>query len=136
MQKRNLTFWLQAIGFLLLAGALIVGWVTRVGAVFQYVTFDIGPDPDQIRDAFAVIEIWQGKFPKLGPPAYGLGLGGFSILPLYYYLFLPFTLLGGGPAVQAFGNGFFHFYQSHSFLSLYIRYLKIYRSASASFFAA
>jgi hypothetical protein len=109
MQKRNLTFWLQAIGFLLLAGALIVGLVTRVGAVFQYVTFDIGPDPDQIRDAFAVIEIWQGKFPKLGPPAYGLGLGGFSILPLYYYLFLPFTLLGGGPAVQAFGNGFFSF---------------------------
>jgi hypothetical protein len=75
MQKRNLTFWLRAIGFLLLAGALIVGLVTRVGAVFQYVTFDIGPDPDQIRDAFAVIEIWQGKFPKLGPPAYGLGLG-------------------------------------------------------------
>ena len=109
MQKRNLTFWFQTIGFFLLAGAIILGLVTRVAAVFQYVTFDIGPDPDQIRDAFAVMEIWQGKFPKLGPPAYGLGLGGFSILPLYYYLFLPFTLLGSGPAVQAFGNGFFAF---------------------------
>jgi hypothetical protein len=89
--------------------AILFGFVTRIIAVFQYVTFDIGPDPDQIRDAFVVMKIWEGQFPLLGPTAYGLGLGGHSLLPLYYYVFFPFTLLGGDPVFQAFPNALFSF---------------------------
>ncbi|MGC1308887.1 MAG: hypothetical protein WA885_16795 [Phormidesmis sp.] len=109
------------IGIVLILLALAFGFFTRVIAVFQYVTFDIGPDPDQIRDAFTVMEIWQGDFPTLGPKAYGAGLGGFHILPLYYYLFFPFTLIGRIPALQAFPNALF------SFLSIPLFILLIYR---------
>ncbi|MGB7248985.1 MAG: hypothetical protein WBC73_08605 [Phormidesmis sp.] len=107
------------MAFILLAMAL--GLITRIVAVFQYVTFDIGPDPDQIRDAFVVMGIWQGEWPTLGPVAYGAGLGGFHILPLYYYLLFPFTLFGKTPAAQAFPNAFF------SFLSIPIFIVLIYR---------
>ncbi|NES68800.1 MAG: hypothetical protein F6K24_28015 [Okeania sp. SIO2D1] len=61
--------------------AITIGFVTRIFAVFQYVTFDISPDPDQIRDAFTVIKIWQGEMPKLG---YSSTVGGYHILPIYY----------------------------------------------------
>ncbi len=109
------------IGITLMILALLFGFVTRIVSVLQYVTFDIGPDPDQIRDAFIVMKMWQGEFPKLGPPAYGLGLGGHHILPLYYYIFFPFTLLGGNPAFQALPNALF------SFLSIPLLILLVYK---------
>ena len=112
---------LRQMGVALMLLAVTLGLGTRVLAVFQYVTFDVGPDPDQIRDAFAVMKIWQGGFPTLGPKAYGDGLGGFSVLPLYYYLFFPFTLLGNAPAIQAFPNAFF------SCLSIPLFILLVYR---------
>jgi hypothetical protein len=119
------------IAFIILAIAF--GCFTRIFAVFQYVTFDIGPDPDQIRDAFTVMKIWQGDFPVLGPPAYGLGLVNFHILPLYYYLFLPFTLLGKSPALQAFPNALFSFLSIPLFIFLIHRLLEGVPSAKRLF---
>ncbi len=94
------------IGYILIVLAITIGFVTRIFAVFPYVTFDIGPDPDQIRDAFIVMKIWEGEMPTLGPSS---TVGGYHILPLYYYLFFPFTLLGANPAFQAFPNALFSF---------------------------
>jgi hypothetical protein len=97
------------LGLTLMIIALIFGFITRIVSVFQYITFDIGPDPDQIRDAFIVMKMWDGEFPLLGPVAYGLGLGGHHLLPLYYYVFFPFTILGGDPVFQALPNALFSF---------------------------
>jgi hypothetical protein len=122
-QTKNLR--LAGYGFLI--AALFIALVTRLIGVFQYITFDIGPDPDQIRDAFAVIKIWQGEFPTLGPKV--TTIGGHHILPLYYYLFFPFTLLGADPRFQALPNAFF------SFLSVpllsYLVYLYLENSPTA-----
>ena len=93
----------------LMSLAIAIGIATRLVAVFQYVTFDIGPDPDQIRDAFTVMDIWDGKLPVLGPKVFGGDLGGFHLPPLYYYLVFPFTVLGSGPAFHALPNALFSF---------------------------
>jgi len=97
---------MKLTGYFLIFLAVTLGFFTRIFAVFQYVTFDIGPDPDQIRDAFAVMNIWQGNFPTLGPST---TIGHHHILPLYYYLFFPFTLLGANPVFQALPNALFSF---------------------------
>jgi hypothetical protein len=115
---------LAPLGLGLIGVAIAIGIITRLVAVFQYVTFDIGPDPDQIRDAFAVMGIWSGDFPLIGPSAYGLGLGGFNILPLYYYLFFPFTLLGGAPVFQALPNALFSFLSIPLFIYLIYQLLE------------
>ncbi len=111
----------RQLGTALILLAIALGFITRILAVFQYVTFDIGPDPDQIRDAFVVMGFWQGDFPTLGPLAYGAGLGGFHILPLYYYLFFLFTIFSKTPVAQAFPNAFF------SFLSILLFIVLVYR---------
>lgn len=92
----------------LISAAVIFGFFTRIISVFEYVTFDIGPDPDQINCAYILMDMWQGKFPHLG----GAGAGGayhFSVPNLYAYLVFPFTVLGADPAFQALANGFFSF---------------------------
>jgi hypothetical protein len=109
------------LGYILITLAIIVGFLTRLVAVFQYVTFDIGPDPDQIRDAFTVMQIWQGILPTLGPPA---SVGGHHIFPLYYYLFWPFTLLGADPALQVLPNGLFSFLSIPLFMYLVYQLLE------------
>lgn len=109
---------LSQMGLVLIGLALALGLVTRIVAVFQYITFDIGPDPDQIRDAFIVMNMWQGEWPSLGPVAFGAGLGGFHIFPLYYYLCFPFTILGSSPAIQAFPNALFSFLSIPLFIYL------------------
>ena len=114
----------RQLGIALILLAIAIGFVTRILAVFQYVTFDIGPDPDQIRDAFVVMDFWKGNFPTLGPSAYGAGLGGFHVPPLYYYLFFPFTVFGKTPAAQAFPNAFFSFLSIPLFIVLIFRLLK------------
>lgn len=124
---------LKQLGIALIALAIAVGVITRLVAVFHYVTFDIGPDPDQIRDAFVVMNMWQGDLPTLGPKAYGAGLGGFHILPLYYYLFFPFTLLGQTPAIQAFPNALFSFLSIPLFIFLIYRLLENVRSSKRLF---
>ena len=98
---------IQLTGYILILLAIIFALVTRLCAIFQYITFDIGPDPDQIRDAFAVMEIWKGNLPTLGPKV--TTIGSHHILPLYYYLFFPFTMLGADPVFQALPNGLFSF---------------------------
>ncbi|HEY9802300.1 MAG TPA: hypothetical protein V6D25_18210 [Leptolyngbyaceae cyanobacterium] len=94
------------IGYSLIFLAILIGFITRIIGVFQYVSFDIGPAPDQIRDAFIVMNMWKGELPTLGPVA---AVGGHHILPLYYYLFWPFTLLGADPVFQVLPNGLFSF---------------------------
>ncbi|QLE57272.1 hypothetical protein [Nostoc sp. TCL26-01] len=97
----------QVIGYLLIFLAIAIGLITRIIAVFQYVSFDIGQDPDQVRDAFVVINMWQGDLPTLGSQV--ATIGRHHILPLYYYLFFPFTILGADPVFQALPNALFSF---------------------------
>ena len=104
------------LGYIFILLAVAIGLSTRLFAVFQYVTFDIGPDPDQIRDAFAVMKIWEGSFPTLGPQV--STIGRHHILPLYYYLFFPFTLLGPDPVFQALPNALFSFLSIPLFIYL------------------
>ncbi|ACB51837.1 hypothetical protein cce_2489 [Crocosphaera subtropica ATCC 51142] len=111
IDAKTLTF----IGFTLMLLAIAFAFFTRLIAVFQYVTFDIGPDPDQIRDTFLIMEIWKGKFPTLGPVS---SIGGHHILPLYYYLVFPFTILGSDPVFQALPNALFSFLSIPLFIYL------------------
>ncbi|AFZ47354.1 hypothetical protein Cyast_1390 [Cyanobacterium stanieri PCC 7202] len=126
---------LKCFGVILIVIAILFGFFTRIVAVFQYVTFDIGPDPDQIRDAFVVMGIWDGEFPLLGPRAYGLGLGGHYLLPLYYYLFFPFTIFGGDPVFQAFPNALFSFLSIPLFIFLVYKLLENIDNSQRVFFS-
>lgn len=94
------------LAFFLATSALLIGFLTRVFACFQYITFDIGPAPDQIRDAFVYMNMWQGKLPTLGPQS---SIGGYGLPPLYYYLVFPFTIFGANPELQVFPNALFSF---------------------------
>ena len=105
------------IGYALILLAIILGFLTRIIFVFKYTTFDIGSDPDQIRDAFVYMDMWQGKLPHLGPRA---SVGQYALPPLYYYLVFPFTILGADPAFQALANGVFSF--SSILLLMYLVY--------------
>lgn len=98
---------IKLIGYSLIILAIAIGLITRIIAVFKYVSFDIGPDPDQVRDAFAVMNMWTGDWPTLGPQV--TTIGKHHILPLYYYLFFPFTILGADPVFQALPNALFSF---------------------------
>lgn len=77
--------------------SFILCWVSA----FRYVTFDIGPDPDQIRDGFVYMEMWNGTLPILGPRS---SIGGYSLPPLYYYFVFPWTILGANPVFQVLPN--------------------------------
>ena len=103
MFKYNTT---KFIGLALILLAIVVGFVTRIIFIFRYTTFDIGPDPDQIRDAFVYMNMWQGNLPHLGPRS---SVGQYNLPPLYYYLVFPFTIFGADPAFQALANGMFSF---------------------------
>lgn len=123
--------YILATGYFLILLAIVVGLVTRLFAVFQYVTFDVGPDPDQIRDAFAVMNMWQGTFPTLGPQV--STLGRHHILPLYYYLFFPFTVLGADPVFQALPNALFSFLSVPLFICLIYQLLENVRKSTRFF---
>ncbi len=94
------------LAFFLATSALVIGFLTRIIACFQYITYDIGPAPDQIRDAFIYMNMWEGKLPTLGP---GSSIGGYSLPPLYYYLVFPFTILGANLEFQVLPNALFSF---------------------------
>lgn len=96
----------EKIACYLIAIALMVGFAIRFCSLFRYTTFDIGPAPDQVRDAFVYMKMWQGEMPILGPSA---SVGGYSLPPLYYYLVFPFTILGSNPVWQALPNTLFSF---------------------------
>lgn len=84
--------------------AVCISVFTCFISAFQYITFDIGPDPDQIRDAFVVMKMWEGEFPILGPAS---SVGNYSLPPLYYYLVFPFSLFGADPIFQVLPNAIF-----------------------------
>ena len=105
-------------GYLLILIAIIFGFVSRVVSVFHYTTFDIGPDPDQVRDAFTYMKMWHGEWPHLGP---AVSLGNYQLPPLYYYIVFPFTALGPDPAFQALANAVFSFLSI--ILLIYLVYL-------------
>jgi hypothetical protein len=100
-QKKNLI-----IGYCLILTALLIGFFTRIVSCFRYITFDIGPAPDQVRDAFVYMKMWEGNFPTLGPVS---SIGGYHLPPLYYYLVFPFTIFGPNPAFQVIPNALFSF---------------------------
>ena len=108
----------RSSGYLLILVAVIFGFVSRVVSVFHYTTFDIGPDPDQVRDAFTYMKMWQGEWPLLGP---SVSLGNYQLPPLYYYIVFPFTALGQNPAFQALANAAFSFLSI--ILLIYLVYL-------------
>lgn len=89
---------------IVIALALLVGFLIRFFSLIKYTTFDIGPAPDQVRDAFVYMDMWRGKMPILGPSA---SVGGYSLPPLYYYLVFPFTIFGAAPVWQALPNALF-----------------------------
>ena len=92
------------LGYSLITLALILGFLIRFFSLIKYTTFDIGPAPDQVRDAFVYMDMWQGKMPILGPSA---SVGGYNLPPLYYYLVFPFTIFGANPVWQALPNALF-----------------------------
>ena len=94
-------------GSILLFLSLVFGLFIRIVGVVQFSILT----GDQIRDAYATMEIWQGKFPTLGPhSAWKFLWGDFVYLPpLYFYLVFPFTILSSQLSIQAFPNAFFTF---------------------------
>ena len=46
--------------------AIAFAFFTRIVSIFEYVTFDIGPDPDQISGGYFWMDMWKGNFPQLG----------------------------------------------------------------------
>ena len=105
------------LSYLLILLALIIGFGIRFFSLIRYTTFDIGPAPDQVRDAFIYMKMWQGQWVTLGPSA---SIGGYSLPPLYYYLVFPFTILGAAPVFQVLPNTLF------SFLSIPLLMLLVY----------
>ena len=55
-------------GTALILGILAIAFAffTRIVSIFEYVTFDIGPDPDQITFGYLWMDMWKGNFPQLG----------------------------------------------------------------------
>ncbi|NEP15365.1 MAG: hypothetical protein F6J97_00450 [Leptolyngbya sp. SIO4C1] len=88
----------------LMAGAIALGMITRLVSALRYTTFDIGPAPDQIRDAFLYMDMLQGRLPTLGPAS---SVGGYSLPPLYYFLVFPVTLLSRSLTLQVLPNALF-----------------------------
>jgi hypothetical protein len=96
----------NVVAYSLMGLAIAIGILTRIISLFQYTTFDIGPAPDQIRDAFVYMGMMEGDFPTLGQAS---SAGGYNLPPLYYYLVFPFVQLGANPALQVLPNGIFSF---------------------------
>lgn len=94
------------VAYLLIGLAIAIGILTRIISLFQYTTFDIGPAPDQIRDAFVYMKMLAGNFPTLGQSS---SVGNYSLPPLYYYLVFPASWFGADPSLQVVPNGIFSF---------------------------
>lgn len=99
---------MQLTAVVLIILAIAFAFFTRIITAFEYVTFDIGPEPDQIVIGNTVINMWQGKIPALGMAGSG-GKYPFTIPPLYFYLVFPFTIFGSDPAFLVLANGVFPF---------------------------
>lgn len=97
---------LKIAAAILILLALSFGFYSRVVSVFSYNTFDIGVAPDQARDGFVYMNMWKGIWPSLGGES---SVGGYHLLPLYFYLVFPFTIFGPDPVFQALPNGLFSF---------------------------
>ncbi len=95
------------VAFLPIFLALSIGFSLRFLCFIKYTTFDIGPSPDQVRDAFIYMDMWQGEFPTLGPSA---SATKYSLPPLYYYLVFPSTIFSTNPISQVLPNVLFSFF--------------------------
>jgi hypothetical protein len=95
---------IRGMALILVILAIAFAFFTRIVSIFEYVTFDIGPDPDQITGGYLWMDMWKGNFPQLGP-AGGGGKYGFVIPPLYFYLVFPLTIFGTAPEFQVLTNG-------------------------------
>jgi hypothetical protein len=89
--------------YILIFLGLSFGFFSRLVAVFRYITFFYF---DQVRDAELYMKMWRGDIPNLGP---GASVGGYKLLPLYYYLVFPSTVLGVDPVFQVLPNAILSF---------------------------
>lgn len=95
--------WLKFASYSLIVLAIGFAFFSRLIAGFRYVTFFYY---DQVRDAELYLKMWQGNIPNLGP---GASVGGYKLLPLYYYLVFPATVLGADPVFQVLPNAILSF---------------------------
>lgn len=74
-------------GTALILGILAIAFAffTRIVSIFEYVTFDIGPDPDQISGAYLWMDMWKGNFPQLGPAGGGWKIWIRNSSPLWLF---------------------------------------------------
>jgi hypothetical protein len=93
---------ISMVAWCLIATALLIGFVTRIAFLYHYVDFDY----DQVRDAFLYAAMRNGYLTTLGPPISG---DFFYLLPLYYYIVVPFTFFGYDPTLQALPNALLSF---------------------------
>jgi hypothetical protein len=85
----------------MIGASLIIGFITRILALSRYIRFQA----DQVTEANHYVLMWNGTLPIVGPDT----TFHFALPPLYYYLVLPFTLLGHDPWLQALPNALFTF---------------------------
>ena len=105
---------LKFIGIILIILALGFGFFIRAFVISHFADFG----GDQIRDAYAVMGIWEGKLPTLGPIS---AWGEVYLPPLYFYLVFPFTAFSPDLSSQAIFNAIF------TFLSIPLLMLTIYK---------
>ena len=114
---------LKITGIILIAFALIFGFLIRLFVVLNFTQFS----GDQINDAYRTMGIWEGSFPTLGPgPAAWSGIAEAKLYlpPLYYYLVFPFTALTPDLSSQAIFNAI------STFLSIPLLSLLVYEMLS------
>ena len=100
--------------------AILIGIITRFVFLTSYTQFD----GEQARSGFILMEAWQGKIPTLGAPS---SVGGFGILPYYYYWTFLWTIFGTDPIWQAMSNTF------PSFLLIPLIFITIYKLLHSNF---
>lgn len=100
--------------------AILIGILTRFVFLTSYTQFD----GEQARSGFILMDMWQGKIPTLGAPS---SVGGFAILPYYYYWTFLWTIFGTNPIWQVMSNAF------PSFLLIPLIFVTIYKLLHSKF---
>jgi len=113
MKKRAAFSAIAIAAWSMIGVSLLIGFITRIVALSWYISFE----PDQVSEADAYAQMWNGSWPVVGPRM----TPGFYLPPLYYYLVFPFTLFGRDPWLQALPNAIF------SFLSIPLLIFALYR---------
>jgi len=100
--------------------AIFLGILTRFGMLTSYVQFD----GEQARSGFILQQMWQGSIPTLGAPS---SVGGYGILPFYYYWTFLWTIFGSDPVLQVLSNAM------PSFATIFLIFILIYKLLKKDF---